>query len=200
MRKLLIILLVIIALAVLWFWRARDLVTLVDTFKTIQTNSRPIGAINYEGNGSGGTLHVADVSLTLDDTTLSGAKPNLGTTKDGDLALSFRGNVFPFGPASSQDEKLSADVPKGDKATILIEHSALSWPNFFEVNFMTGNSPKWKRYTYQKLTWQKLGGARLEMVWRYEQFYYAQDHWVDALMTRPGETGLIRVEISGSSR
>jgi hypothetical protein len=199
-RKILVILLLGLTLSVLWLWRGRDLVTLADTFKTIETNSRAIDAITYEGDGTGGTLHVADFDLSLNDTTLSGSKPNVGTTKDGELALSFRGNVFPFGSESSQGEKLSADVPNGDKATVLIEHSVLAWPNFFEVNFMTGNSPKWKRYTYQKLIWHKPSGARLEMVWCYEQFYYAQDRWVDALMTQPGATGLIRVEISSASR
>jgi len=40
----------------------------------------------------------------------------------------------------------------------------------------------------------------LEMLWRYEQFYYPQDRWTDALMTLPGATGLIRVEILDASR
>ena len=200
MRKISVALLIIALLAILWFWRARDVATLVDKFKTIETKSRPIGAITYEGSGTGGTLHVAEIDLTLDDTTLSGSKPNVGTTKDGELALSFRENVFRFGPVLSQDEKLAAKVPSDDNATISIEHSVLAWPNFFEVNFMTGNSPKWKRYIYQKLTWKKPDGAKLEMLWRYEQYFYRNDGWVEAFMTRPGATGLIRVEIFDASR
>ncbi len=200
MRKILVALLIIAVLAVLWYWRARDLATLVDKFKTIKTSSRPISGMTYEGSGTGGNLHVADIDLTLDDIALSGSKPNVGTTKDGELALSFREKAFPFGPVLSQDEKLAANVPSGDNATISIEHSALAWPNFFEVNFMTGNSPKWKRYIYQKLTWKKPDGAKLEILWRYEQYFYRNDGWVEAFMTRPGATGLIRVEISNVSR
>lgn len=200
MRKILIALLIIIALSVAWLWRGRDLTGVVDRFKTIETSSRPIAAMSYEGTGSGGVLHIADVDLTLDETGLGGPKPNMGTTKDGQLALSFGGKVFPFGLTLPQDDKLAAKVPSDDTATISIEHSALAWPNFFEVNYMTGNSPKWKRYIYRRLTWKKPNGAKLEMLWRYEQFFYRNDGWVEAFMTRPGSTGLIRVEISDGSR
>ena len=200
MRKLLVILIVIIGLSILWLWRGRDLVTLADDFKTIQRSSRPIDTISYEGNGSGGSLHIAEIDLTLDESPLTGQKPNVGTTKDGQLALSFHEKVFPFGAPLSQIDKLAANVPSGDTATISIKHSALAWPNFFEVNFMTGNSPKWKRYTYRRLTWHKPNGAKLEMLWRYEQYFYRNDGWVEALMTRPGATGLIRVGISDAPR
>ena len=200
MRKVLIIILVIVALAVVWLWRGRDFVSLADRFKTIETSSLPISAISYEGSGTGGTLRAGDIGLTLDETLLRGQKPNVGTTKDGQLALSFGGKVFPFGPSTSQEDQLAANLPSGDSATISTEHSALAWPNFFEVNFMTGNSPKWKRYIYRKLIWKKTNGAKLEMLWRYEQFYYQNDGWVSAFMVRPETTGLIRVEISNTSR
>ena len=200
MRKVLSILLVIVALTVLWLWRGRDLVTLADRFKIVETNSRPISAISYEGNGTGGILHAESFDLNVDETQLGDAKPNVGMTKEGQLALSFRGKVFPFGPVMSEQDKLAANFPNGDAATISIEHSALAWPNFFEVNFMTGNSPKWKRYIYRKLTWKKTNGAKLEMLWRYEQFFYQNDGWVEAFMVRPETTGLIRVEISTSAR
>jgi len=200
MRRILLALLIILALMVLWLWRGRDFVSFADRFKTIETSSLPISAISYEGNGTGGTLRVGDIGLALDETLLSGQKPNVGTTKDGQLALSFGGKVFPFGPSISQEDKLSANLPSGDSATILTERSALAWPNFFEVNFMTGNSPKWKRYIYRKLIWKKTNGAKLEMLWRYEQFFYQNDGWVSAFMVRPETTGLIRVEISNTSR
>jgi hypothetical protein len=199
MRKLLIALLLVIILAGVWLWRGRDLSTLVDRLYVIATSSRPIKTITYEGSGTGGLLHVDDIALSLNEVVLGGSQPSVGTTKDNQLALSFNGKVFPFGPASSGDN-LAATLPSDDVAIVAIEHSALAWPNFFEMNFMTGNSPKWKRNIYQKLTWKKPTGAKLEMIWHYEQFYYQQDRWTDALMTRPGATGLIRVEISNASR
>jgi hypothetical protein len=200
MRKILIVSLIILALVVLWLWRGRDLAPLVDRFKTIETSSRPIDTITYQGDGTGGVLRVGGVGLTLDETTLTEAKPNVGTTKDGQLALSFAGKVFPFGPTVSQDDKLAANVPSGERATISIEHGVLAWPNFFEVNYMSGNSPKWKRYIYRRLTWTKSDGAKLGMLWRYEEFFYQNDGWVGAFMNRPPATGLIRVEITNSSR
>jgi hypothetical protein len=198
MRKILIILFVALALVTLWLWRGRDLAMLIDQFRTVPASSRPITAISYEGTGSDGTIRVDDVDLSLNEAKLGGARPSFGTTKDGQLALSFREKVFRFGPANG--EKLAANLPSGDSATLAIEHSLLSWPNYFEVNFMTGNSPKRKRYIYRRLVWKKAGGAKLEMLWRYEQFFYQNDGWVDAFMVRPETTGLIRVEISNASR
>jgi len=200
MRKILVAILILLALAVWWLWRGRDVVTLADRFQRIETSSQSITAISYSGSGTGGALRVADTNLTLDETKLDGTTLNVGTTKEGQLALSFRGKVFPFGASVSEEDNLTAKVPDGDSATISIEHSALAWRNFFEVNFMTGNSPQWKRYIYRKLTWKKPDGAKLEMLWRYEQFFYQNDGWVDAFMIRPETTGLIRVEISKASR
>jgi hypothetical protein len=200
MRKILIALVIVIVLAAIWLWRGRDLSTLADRFKTIETSSRSINALTYEGAGTGGILHVDGTDLSLNEVELGGTQPSVGTTKDGQLALSFAGKVFPFGSALSRDERLSANVPSGDAATIAIEHSAIPWPNFFETNWMTGRSPTWKRHIYQKLTLKKPTGAKLEMLWRYEEYFYSGDGWTGALMTRPGWTGLIRVEISGASR
>jgi hypothetical protein len=199
MRKILIALVLVIALGVLWLWRGRDLSMLVDRFRLIEASSRPIKNIAYEGTGTGGVLHVDDLALSLNEVELGGAQSSIGTTKDNQLALSFNGKVFPFGNVSAPDA-LAAAVPADDVAFVAIQHSTIPWPNFFEINFMTGNSPKWKRNIYQKLTWTKPTGAKLEMVWRYEQYFYSQDGWTSALMTRERVTGLIRVEISSASR
>ncbi|HEX4638263.1 MAG TPA: hypothetical protein VH170_02130 [Chthoniobacterales bacterium] len=200
MRRFLIILLIVLAVVVLWLWRGRDLTTAIDRIHLVQTSSRPVTTTSYEGSGTGGILRADDVDLSLNQMELGGAQPSFGTTKDGELALSFRGKVFPFAPMSSQEDKLTAKVPAGDTARISIEHSAVPWPNFFEVNFVTGNSPKWKRHIYQKLLWRKANRAKLEMIWRYEQFFYPPGGWTEAFMTRQGSTGLIRVEISDAPR
>ena len=200
MRKILIVLILIMTMSILWLWRGRDLSMLIDRFELIETSSRLIKTITYEGSGTGGILHVENLDLSLNEVELGTAQPSIGTTKDDQLALSFGGKVFPFGPTQSGTGGLVAVTPPGDVATISIQHSPISWPNFFETNFMTGNSPRWKRHIYQKLVWKKPTGSKLEMFWRYEQYFYSQDHWTEALMTRPGATGLIRVEISEASR
>src|SRR5438874_5158423 len=201
MRKVvLIVLLLIVALTALWLWRGRDLSMLVDRFHLVETSSRPIKAIVYEGNGTGGILQVDGLDLRLNELALEGAQPNIGTTKDNQLALSFRAKVFPFGPVQEALGKLTVTTPSLDIATFATEHSSIPWRNFFEINFMTGNSPRWKRNVYQRITWKKPNGARLEMIWRYEQYFYPRDGWTEALMIRPGAPGLIRVEISDASR
>lgn len=200
MRKILIFLFLVLALVVLWLWRGRALTLLADQFTTTQSASRSIDAIAYNGEGSGGTLEIGDTTLSLNAVELSGGPPNIGTTKDGELALSYGGQVFPFGRIPIDTQQLRTNRAPDDVATFSVAHSALPWPNFFEVNYMTGNSPKWKRNTYQKLVWKKSDGAKLEMVWRYEQFFYENNGWSEALMTRPGASGLIRVEISNASR
>ena len=200
MRKILIALLIIVGLSVLWLWRGRDVVTFADRFKTVESGSQPIEKITYNGDGSGGSLQIGDVTLSLNEVQLSSGRPNVGTTLDGQVALSYAGRVFAFGHIPIESQQLQAIRANEDTAALSIEHSVLAWPNFFEVNYMTGNSPKWKRYIYRKLKWSKANGAKLEMVWRYEQFFYANDGWVEAFMTRPETTGLIRVEISNPPR
>jgi hypothetical protein len=69
----------------------------------------------------------------------------------------------------------------------------ISWPTPLAINFISGNSPSWKRHLYYRLLWEKPDRQRLELVWRYEQYYY--DRWASGFMTRPGSTGLIRVDI-----
>ena len=201
MRKILVaLLIVIVTTSILWLWRGRDLSMLIDRFELIETRSRPIKTIAYEGKGAGGILHVEDLDLSLNEVELGAAQPSTGTTKDDQLALSFGGKVFPFGPTQSGTENLVTVTPPGDVATISIQHSPISWPNFFEINFMTGKSPLLKRHIYQKLVWKKPAGAKLEMLWRYEQYFYPEDRWTEAFMTRPGWTGLIRINISNAPR
>src|SRR5260370_34762874 len=133
---------------------------LIDGLERIKRKSRQIRSIAYEGNGAGGILHVDNLDLSLNEVELGPAQPGIGTTKDDQLALSFGGKVFPFGPTQSGTENLVTVTPPGDVVTISIQHSPISWPNFFEINFMTGKSPLWKRHIYQKLVWKKPAGAR----------------------------------------
>jgi hypothetical protein len=90
--------------------------------------------------------------------------------------------------------------PEGDDASIQVRRSILSWPTPFDFNFMTGHSPSWKRHLYYELRWKKNTGATLDMIWRYEQFFYGQqlipgNGWGNGFMTSEGSTGLIQVAI-----
>ena len=197
MRKILITLGILVAFTIsilaTWIFGGRQLSLFLDRFWTIETASSRINSVVYEGSGTGGILHVNDLALSLNDR--NGPSPNVGTAKDGQLALADSGKVFAFGPPRSEAESLATAPPAGDDAFIEIRRSILSWPTPFEFNFMTGHSPSWKRHLYYRVLWKKSSGAKLEMLWRYEQYFYPGNGWASGFMTREGSTGLIRLDI-----
>ena len=197
MRKILITLAVLIAVVIAflatWIFYGRQISLLVDRFGTIEMTSARINSIAYQGNGTGGVLHVNDLELGLNDR--NGPAPSIGTTKNDHLALADRGKVFAFGPVRTEAENLATAPPAGDDTSIEIRRSILNWPTPFETNFMTGHSPSWKRHLYYRVHWKKSSGANLEMLWRYEQYFYPGNGWASGFMTRQGFTGLIQVEI-----
>ena len=197
MRKILITLAVLIAVVIVflatWIFYGHQISLFLDRFGTIEMTSARINSIAYQGNGTGGIFHVNDLELSLNDR--NGPAPSIGTTKNDQLALADRGKVFAFGPVRTEAENLATVPPAGDDASIEIRRSILNWPTPFEVNFMTGHSPSWKRHLYYRVRWKKSSGANLEMLWRYEQFFYPGNGWTSGFMTREGSTGLIRVDI-----
>lgn len=202
MRRILILLATLAvsaaALAALWIFRGRETSSFIDRYWTAETGSAPIQSIGYEGNGTGGIFIVNGFSLSLNDVPPDSSF-SVGSTKDNQLALATSGKVFPFGPltAASENtgERLSTAPPPGDEAFLATRHSILSWPTPLEMNLMTGQSPSWKRHIYQEIRWKKSSGAKLQMLWRYEQFFYPGNGWTSGFMTREGSTGLIRVDI-----
>ena len=198
MRKILITLAVlaafIIAALATWIFGGRQISLFLDRFGTIEMTSTRIDSLAYEGSGTGGILRVNDLGLSLNDT--NGPTPSIGTTKNDQLGLANGGKVFAFGPARSEAENLVVVPPAGDDAFIEIRRSILSWPTPFDLNFMTGQSPSWKRHLYYRVVWKKPSGAKLEMLWRYEQYFYPVNGWASGFMTHEGSTGLIQLDIS----
>jgi hypothetical protein len=202
MRRVLIVIVVFVlsiaSILALWIFRGREISSFIDRYWTVETRSAPIQSIAYEGNGTGGILICDGVSFSLNDVR-PGLSLSVGSTKDNQLALASSGRVFPFGPlkSASEDtaEHLATSPPPGDQALVVTRHSILSWPTPFEMNLMTGQSPSWKRHIYYEILWKKSSGANLQMLWRYEQFFYPGNGWASGFMTREGSTGLIRVNI-----
>ena len=198
MRKILLRMAILIAFAIAisatWIFEGRQISLLLDRFVTIEMTSTRINSIAYEGSGTGGILRVNDLKLSLNDR--NDPAPSIGTTKNDQLALADQGKVFAFGSVQTQAENLATVPPASDDASIQIRRSILSRPTPFEFNFMTGHSPSWKRYLYYRLLWKKPSGAKLEMLWRYEQYFYPGDGWASGFMTYQGSTGLIRLDIS----
>ena len=202
MRRILILLATLAvgaaALTALWIFWGREISSFIDRYWTAETESAPIQSIGYEGTGTGGIFIVNGVSLSLNDVT-PGLSLSVGSTKDNQLALATGGRVFPFGPLTSTSENsaehLASVLPSGDQAVLATRQSVLSWPTPFDMNFMTGQSPSWKRNIYREIRWKKSSGANLQILWRYEQFFYPANGWTSGFMTREGSTGLIRVNI-----
>jgi hypothetical protein len=186
------------ALAALWIFRGREISSFIDRYWTVETKSAPIKSIAYEGSGAGGILIINGVSLSLNDVRAN-LSLSVGSTKDNQLALATSGKVFPFGPLTSASEstgeRLATVAPLGVQAFLAMRHSVLSWPTLFDLNFMTGHSPSWKRHSYYEIRWKKASGANLQMLWRYEQFFYPGNGWTSGSMTREGSTGLVLVDI-----
>jgi hypothetical protein len=198
MRKILItlgiVILSVIAILATWIFEGRQVSLLLDRFVTIEMTSARIHSITYNGRGTGGTLRVNDLELSLNDR--NDPAPSIGTTKNDQLAVADHGKVFALGPVRSEEENLATVPPSGDDAFIEIRRSVLSWPTPFEINFMTGHSPSWKRHLYYRLLWKKPSGENLEMLWRYEQYFYSDNGWASGFMTYKGSTGLIQLDIS----
>ena len=198
MRKILITLGILIAFVVAilatWIFSGRQISLFLDRFGTIEITSARINSLAYEGSGTGGILRVNDLGLSLNDK--NDPAPSIGTTKNDQLAVANGGKIFAFGPARSETENLNVVPPASDDAIIQIRRSVLSWPTPFEINFMTGHSPSWKRHLYYRLLWKKPSGAKLEMLWRYEQYFYPDNGWASGFMTYKGSTGLIQLDIS----
>ena len=191
MRKILIVLVVIVTMSILWIWRGRDLSMLVDRFKTRDGVSTSITSIQYEDAETGGRLTFLPYGFRLN---LAVAEPrvglpHIGSTKDNQMALANAGKVFVFGPLQSPDTvALAANLPATDMASIVWKDSLFAWPN---PKFMINRLPLWNRNRYWHFICKKENGARLELVWRFEQHFDSH-----ATMTNYDAPGLIRVEIS----
>jgi hypothetical protein len=202
MRKFLITLAILVGFiaagTATWIFGGRQLSLFIDRYKTIEIASSRINSIAYEGGGTAGILTVNDLRLSLNDVSPK-ISLSIGSTKDNQFALASGGQVFAFGPLASAAENggydLAAVPQAGDDAVFETRRSAVSWPTPFDLNLMTGQSPSWKRHLYYRLRWKKPSGATLEMLWRYEQYFYPTNGWGSGFMTHQGATGLIQVEI-----
>jgi len=202
--KLVIAVVFIGVLSILWVNSGRQLSLVVDRFRTIQITSVPITTLRYQGSGKGGVLIINDLHLELAPANEKIAPADVGTTKDNQLALSFGGKVFAFGPVDvapdEANENLATKPQSGDKASLAVRRSALPWVEPFKLNFMTGRSPTWRRHAYYQIDWKKASGPRLEILWRYEQYFYPATGWTSGFMTRENSTGLVYIGMQSSSK
>jgi hypothetical protein len=188
------------ALGALWLYGTQWLALRLDPFTAERVTERAISTFGWDGTDLRAASHdlawespggVPDVKLVID------AKGRLTLVDRRDrVALGHRVATIPQSAFPLHPISVFALEP-GDRIILTTEQSRIAWPNPFEVNWMTGHSPGWKRYRYYRLGWAKRSGTSIELLWRYEQFYYdGPDGWVDADMTDDDPPcGLIRITI-----
>lgn len=120
------------------------------------------------------------------------------------VILSAGQDAFILGPSTSPanetgDPRRTFVPDAADELFFHVSQSLLSWPTPFQVSFLGGASPWWKRYVYYRLVWKKASGAKLDMLWRYEQQYYSSPGWKPPAMMWNSQTGLLSVNIRPES-
>ena len=199
MKAALIIAAVVIALGAVWIFGGRQIVLALDSIATAD-HAAPVSApLIVAGSG---WLNVGETPLQLardgEASTVS-----IDTETGAPVVLHTEGGSFTLGSAQQTEGARAgpydvAVVPDpGDTVTYAVTHSIMAWPTPLDLNFMTGNSPSWKRNVYYTLAWHKQSGGELKLVWRYEQWFY--DDWASATMIETGSTGLIRADIRPAS-
>lgn len=179
----------------LWLFGTRPLSLLLDRVFPHRLSSTPVRELVFDS----GTIALAGVHLdTLTTETLpSGVEASLSSP--GRVALLYHGAAFPCGPGRSSPDPSGLDTLRfqpdpGDTVTLTLKRSLLSWPTPFEMNFMTGYSPSWRRHLYVRLLWTKRSGARLAIQWRFPQAFYPRDGWRPASVEY-GSAGLLDVSL-----
>lgn len=101
------------------------------------------------------------------------------------VTLASAGHSFTLGPfigcttgSAGACFELSADP--GDTLSFTKSRSWLAWPTPFNFSIMRVPTASWHRYAYYQLSWKKLSGAVMKIVWRDEQGYFDGSGWVDA--------------------
>lgn len=176
-------------LSVLYLFAARPLTLLVDRLATVHVRSLSADSILHDWN----SLRFRELRLDI----LDGYQPSpihLYKGQRNRIILAAGEQTFALGTLGSPDSPNAILRDPGDEVALTMERSVMSWPTPLAMNFMTGYSPSRKRNQYYKLVWKKRSGARLDLAWRYEQWFYSRDGWSNS-MTQEGHTGLVHSQL-----
>ena len=178
-----------------WLFAGRHLSMILDRVVTLRHASLPASPLVYDGD----SFRIGAIPMSFARADYQRYDLSVHSDPLNRFVLSTGGQSFTLGPPirppdSQRNPKIEFTFEPGDEVSFTTERSLLSWPTPFEFNFMTGHSSSWRRHLYYRLAWKKRSGATLEMLWRYQQWFYRNDGWTDGEMTGPS-TGLIQVEI-----
>jgi len=185
-----------VGLALVWLLSARPVSMWLDRFFRVRETSLPVSPLQYDGGG----FRIGELQMTFAGMDNQRYDLQLSTDARNRLVLTSGGKSFPFGPRRSPPDpagrpEIDFAPDAGDELTFAFERSWMSWPTPFQFNFAGGRSPSWKRHLYYRFFSKKQSGATLEMLWRYEQQYYAGLGWTSPAMNYNFSTGLLRVSI-----
>ena len=185
----------LIAVAIAWVFGARPLSLILDRFYTAPLSSLPVSPLAYSLD----TLWIGDLSLSLSP-DVRPIDVHVDCDSSNRVILSSGARLFALGRCTRRMPARTGEfqfVPAaGDDVSLVVSRSLISWPTPFELNFMTGAAPSWKRDLYYRLRWKKPSGAQLTILWRFEQGFYHDDGWTAGTMTRAGSTGLLQLTLS----
>ena len=184
------------AVGLAWLLAGRRIILLFDGIITVRKRSLPITPLKYDGGG----LRIGDVQLTF--ASIDNLRHDIDLTSDSSRRtyLCAGRDLFPLGlRTNAEDTRGRVDIDfvaePGDEVRLTASQSLLSWPAFLKIRIMGPPTPRWKRYVYYRLKWNKAGGKRLDMFWRYEQQYHAASGWTRPAMMWNSQTGLLRASI-----
>jgi hypothetical protein len=177
-----------------WLIVGRRLTLLVDKLNTAEVAAIQVPFLYYDSAALklGGASADSDLARLLFD---------LPVRFNGDSAfIDVDGEAFELGTITRRGDSAGEQrqiIPASrDSVSYAVERSVLAWP-VFELNFMTGHAPSFKRHLYHRLIWRKRSGRQLEMLWRFEQWKYPALGWSGVSGMASDGTGLIRKRVTG---
>lgn len=182
----LVILALVIGASLIWLLAGRHISLLLDRVKTVSLKSLSVVPLSYDGTETNGIFQIGELELST-------AGPD---SQPFPIRIQFDSQGRPV--LNGTEQSFILVFEPGDQPSFTVNRSLISWPSLLDLNFMTGQSPSWKRHLYYVLRWNKKSGPELTLVWRYEQHFYSV--WTSGFMTRSGTTGLIQAELSRPRR
>lgn len=168
-----------------WLWVSRP-----------RVEALPVAPLGYDGGG----FVIGDLRMTFGQTDNLRSGLRLAKDPSGRVVLCEGGRSFVLGPLTSAADpsgrpEFSFAAELGDQVSLTRSRTLFAWPPPFKWNILGPQRPRWIRPVDYRLVWKKPSGARLEIIWRYEQEYYSGKGWTDPSMLWNSRTGLVSVAI-----
>ncbi len=181
---------VLVAILAAWVLAGRALISFLDRFGTVKEADLPVGDFGIDANEFligrhrwwlGKTLRVAPDSRQR-------------------VTVTWQGRTFTLGPVTrcyaSPDPHYEFTPDPDDRISFVKRRSRAAWPTPLEFSIMGGSVPSWRRRSYNRLSWRKASGARLDLLWRDEEDFYRGAGWTDRNWQYPPAIRIVK-EVGG---